>query len=422
LLDLIHLLLTRVSSIYTEWTRSPVPETLGTEDASRTVEGCDKQQPEVDTEFLWSNCWRPLLQAIGRLCCDCRKDVRTDALAYLQRAILSPILQSLSGKQWEDCFDKVIFPLLSGFLESIALDEAVAAQADSSNTTGRNSARSSSSVHFNTVEFVDPRMRAIPLLTKVFLQHLRPLHNLANFHSLWSRILSYMEQYMQASSSDSLRLAAFTALSSGHVYCFSVRAHDATALYSRSDSTVKSTLLTTVTQSLQKKLKVLFFPAPGREAEHGYSVFTGLTVPYFLLDCETDAVRESLKNVLLVMYTGTYDTPPILFRDTSQGSEATLWDLTEKHLSSFLPSLLDQLFPPPAPSPPEPPNTDPAACAAFPDDSNVVSANPPADVIESPHSRESAGRDEPVSVPPSAIPTPSHTVGRHPMDSPVQDL
>ncbi|TGZ74900.1 hypothetical protein CRM22_000686 [Opisthorchis felineus] len=339
LLDLIHLLLTRVSSIYTEWTRSPLPETMGTEDAPKTVEGSDKQQPEVDTEFLWSNCWRPLLQAIGRLCCDCRKDVRTDALAYLQRAILSPILQPLSGKQWEDCFDKVIFPLLSGFLESIALDEAVAAQADSSNTTGRNSARSSSSVHFNTVEFVDPRMRAIPLLTKVFLQHLRPLHNLANFHSLWSRILSYMEQYMQASSSDSL----------------------------------------------------------------------------------TDAVRESLKNVLLVMYTGTYDTPPILFRDTNQGSQPTLWDLTEKHLSSFLPSLLDQLFPPPAPSPPEKSNTDPAACVAFPD-SNVAATSPPADVMESPHSQESAGRDEPVSVPPSAIPTLSHAVGRHPMDSPVQDL
>ncbi|KER31396.1 hypothetical protein T265_12974 [Opisthorchis viverrini] len=335
LLDLIHLLLTRVSSIYTEWTRSPLPETMGTEDAPKTAEACDEQQPEVDTEFLWSNCWRPLLQAIGRLCCDCRKDVRTDALAYLQRAILSPILQSLSGKQWEDCFDKVIFPLLSGFLESIALDEAVAAQADSSNTTGRNSARSSSSVHFNTVEFVDPRMRAIPLLTKVFLQHLRPLHDLANFHSLWSRILSYMEQYMQASSSDSL----------------------------------------------------------------------------------TDAVRESLKNVLLVMYTGTYDTPPILFRDTNQGSQATLWNLTEKHLSSFLPSLLDQLFPPPAPSPPETSKTDPAVCVTFPD-GNAAATSPLSDVVESPHSPESAGRDEPVSVPPSAIPTPSHPIGRYPMDSP----
>ncbi|VEL09114.1 unnamed protein product [Protopolystoma xenopodis] len=83
----------------------------------------------------------------------------------------------------------------------------------------------------------------------------------------------------------------------------------------------------------------------------------------------TDAVRESLKNTLLVMFTGTHDTPPLLARPLSpdaavpsenQPSESTsedlaqlLWRITEQRLSTFLPDLMDQLFLPSLPlSPP----------------------------------------------------------------------
>ncbi|KAF5397924.1 hypothetical protein PHET_09060, partial [Paragonimus heterotremus] len=263
LLDLIHILLTRATSIYTEWTQAGsntcIP--IDNDDSSVPDSQLKSSEPEIG-EHLWLTCWRPLLQATARLCCDCRREVRTDALAYLQRALLSPILQSLSGLQWEECFGMVLFPLLSGFLESIALEEVMCGN----NQRGSSPTPSS---HFHAAEFVDPRMRAIPLLTKVFLQHLRPLHRSKNFHSIWIRMLTYMEHYMQASSSDSL----------------------------------------------------------------------------------TDAVRESLKNVLLVMYTGTYDTPPVLLRDASPDSpEAVLWELTTQRLSTFLPSLLDQLFPPSMPA------------------------------------------------------------------------
>ncbi|CAL8090226.1 unnamed protein product [Calicophoron daubneyi] len=266
LLDLIQTLFTRATSIYTEWTRTP---------AVASVEGSQSvgevKPDQTNSANLWPKCWRPLLQAIARLCCDCRREVRTDALACLQRSLLSPILQPLSGTQWEECFEQVLFPMLSGFLESIALEEAAVsnAQAGASSEGARDSA---ANLRYHSVEFADPRMRAIPLLTKVFLQHLRPLHQSAGFHSLWTRMLAYMEHYMQASSSDSLM----------------------------------------------------------------------------------DAVRESLKNVLLVMYTGTYDTPPILLRDAPEGSpEFLLWKLTAQQLSSFLPELLDQLFPlvPPPPMP-----------------------------------------------------------------------
>ncbi|VDP86335.1 unnamed protein product [Echinostoma caproni] len=163
LLDLIHLLLTRATSIYTEWKYT----------GCSTGPLCGTDSGTVDANYLWPNCWRPLLQAIARLCCDCRREVRTDALAYLHRVLL------------------------------IAMEEA-AAVANSAKSPKANRSGRASSVQYHAVEYADPRMRAIPLLTKVFLQHLRPLHESENFHVLWTRMLAYMEQYMQASSSDSL--------------------------------------------------------------------------------------------------------------------------------------------------------------------------------------------------------------------------
>lgn len=41
------------------------------------------------------------------------------AITYLQRALLVHDLQTLSGPEWEACFNKVLFPLLSKLLESL---------------------------------------------------------------------------------------------------------------------------------------------------------------------------------------------------------------------------------------------------------------------------------------------------------------
>ena len=58
-------------------------------------------------------CW----PGIARLCCDTRRQVRMQALTYLQRALLVHDLQTLSAVEWESCFNKVLFPLLSLLLE-----------------------------------------------------------------------------------------------------------------------------------------------------------------------------------------------------------------------------------------------------------------------------------------------------------------
>uniref|UniRef100_A0A095A2M3 Golgi-specific brefeldin A-resistance guanine nucleotide exchange factor 1 n=1 Tax=Schistosoma haematobium TaxID=6185 RepID=A0A095A2M3_SCHHA len=174
ILDLINILFTRATSIYREWTRinpgqlnsSIIVNDELTNNQQDNIGIINTNINSINLDHLWNICWRPLLQSTARLCSDLRRDVRTDALTYLQKALLSPTLHLLNGKQWENCFN------------------------------------------------------------------------------------------------------------------------------------------------------------------------------------ETDAVRESLKNVLLVMCTGTHDLNPILIKDSNPNSNsAILWELTEKHLSSFLHELLEQLFP-----------------------------------------------------------------------------
>lgn len=42
------------------------------------------------------------------MCCDTRRQVRSQALTYLQRALLVHDLQTLSAAEWEACFNKVL--------------------------------------------------------------------------------------------------------------------------------------------------------------------------------------------------------------------------------------------------------------------------------------------------------------------------
>ncbi|KAJ8022774.1 Golgi-specific brefeldin A-resistance guanine nucleotide exchange factor 1 [Holothuria leucospilota] len=164
LLDLMHTLHTRAASIFSSWA-----EEEQREGRSRTV--------DAGTSALWVKCWCPLLQGIARLCCDMRRQVRMQALTYLQRALLVHDLQTLSALEWESCFNKVLFPLLSKLLENNSPDP---------------------------VEMEETRMRAANLLCKGFLQHLTPLLSLPTFTALWMTILDFMDKYMHADKSELL--------------------------------------------------------------------------------------------------------------------------------------------------------------------------------------------------------------------------
>nr|XP_023659672.1 Golgi-specific brefeldin A-resistance guanine nucleotide exchange factor 1 isoform X2 [Paramormyrops kingsleyae] len=166
LLDLMHTLHTRAASIYSSWA-----EELHHQETSG-------KKVEADSQTLWSSCWCPLLQGIAWLCCDARRQVRMQALTYLQRALLVHDLQTLDAVEWESCFNKVLFPLLTKLLDNISPADVGGME--------------------------ETRMRACTLLSKVFLQHLSPLLSLPTFAALWLTILDFMDKYMHAGSSDLL--------------------------------------------------------------------------------------------------------------------------------------------------------------------------------------------------------------------------
>ncbi|XP_069720363.1 Golgi-specific brefeldin A-resistance guanine nucleotide exchange factor 1 isoform X5 [Phaenicophaeus curvirostris] len=166
LLDLMHTLHTRAATIYSSW----ADEQRHLETAGRKI--------EADSRTLWSSCWCPLLQGIAWLCCDARRQIRMQALTYLQRALLVHDLQALDALEWESCFNKVLFPLLTKLLENISPADVGGME--------------------------ETRMRASTLLSKVFLQHLSPLLSLTTFAALWLTILDFMDKYMHAGSSDLL--------------------------------------------------------------------------------------------------------------------------------------------------------------------------------------------------------------------------
>ncbi|CAG0893774.1 unnamed protein product [Cyprideis torosa] len=155
LLDLMHTLHTRAAHIYLSWAQ---------------------EGDVVSMDSLWPQCWRPLLQGIARMCCDPRKQVRTSAVTYLQRALLVHDLQSLSPAEWEDCFNRVLFPLLLRTLDW----------------------------KLDSPDAEETRVRLATLLSKVFLQHLNPLVSLETFNALWLRVLEVMEKYIRCDKGDLL--------------------------------------------------------------------------------------------------------------------------------------------------------------------------------------------------------------------------
>lgn len=159
LLDLMHTLHTRTAQIYRWWAE----------------EGGSAVAAVAQPTGLWAHGWCPLLQGIARLVNDRRREVRTHAIEYLQRALLVHDLQALTGPEWQSCFRQVIFPLLFDLLAETA-KEVDAALLDES------------------------RIRTATIMWKVFLHHLSPLIALPAFGELWLEILDFMERFMGVGS------------------------------------------------------------------------------------------------------------------------------------------------------------------------------------------------------------------------------
>ena len=103
-----HTLHTRAATIFSAWAQEQQKEKSEDEvPVPKEPYMVGFESAETATGALWAKCWCPLLQGIARLCCDSRRQVRSSALTYLQRALLVHDLQTLSAVEWEDCFNKV---------------------------------------------------------------------------------------------------------------------------------------------------------------------------------------------------------------------------------------------------------------------------------------------------------------------------
>ncbi|CAJ0578818.1 unnamed protein product, partial [Mesorhabditis spiculigera] len=154
LLDLCHQLHSNAEDIYKKWAKPG---------ADATFEVC----PIV---------LKPLLQAIARLCCDTRAEVRHVAYDLLSskgvlfwRALLSTNPKINRQLVWNVCYAEILFPLLSELLDEFSpLD------------------------HHGMEE---TRLRVLQLVTKSFLMDLDDIAESPMFTELWLRLLDYLEKY-----------------------------------------------------------------------------------------------------------------------------------------------------------------------------------------------------------------------------------
>ncbi|CAB03915.3 Golgi-specific brefeldin A-resistance guanine nucleotide exchange factor 1 homolog [Caenorhabditis elegans] len=165
LLDLCSQLHSQTPAIFAKWAQgaSPAASDLAT------------------VAFIWTDIWRPLLQAIGRLSCDCRRGVRAAALTHLQRAFLPANMATLGAAEWQSCFGEVLFPLLTKLLEPFS--------------------------QMDPIGMEDTRVRTLQIVAKTLLNHLSALSALDSFPDLWMLLLDYMEQYLRVDSCGNLNEA-----------------------------------------------------------------------------------------------------------------------------------------------------------------------------------------------------------------------
>ncbi|CAI4230553.1 unnamed protein product [Auanema sp. JU1783] len=133
---------------------------------------------DASLRSLWTQVWKPLLQAVARLGCDCRRAVRASALNHLQRLFMPAIMGNLGAEEWESCFSEVLFPLLTKLLEPFSPMDIIGME--------------------------DTRVRAMQIVSKTLLNHLSALSSLPSFPALWLRLLDFMERYFRIDSCGNL--------------------------------------------------------------------------------------------------------------------------------------------------------------------------------------------------------------------------
>uniref|UniRef100_A0A914I2R9 GBF1-like tetratricopeptide repeats domain-containing protein n=1 Tax=Globodera rostochiensis TaxID=31243 RepID=A0A914I2R9_GLORO len=176
LLNICAQLHVRAATIHKEWSTAD-----GVVATDRSPAPNQPQLRAVPTE-LWTVYWRPLLQAIARLSCDCRRQIRTQALDALGASFRVPAMGELmQPADWEDCFAEVLFPLLSKLL-----------------------ARNPPISPMDPIGMEEARIRAIQFTCKVLLGNLTQISRLDTFADLLSHLFDLMDQFLEESTCSDL--------------------------------------------------------------------------------------------------------------------------------------------------------------------------------------------------------------------------
>jgi brefeldin A-resistance guanine nucleotide exchange factor 1 len=127
----------------------------------------------------WTAYWSPIFRALSTQCINPCREIRHQALAGLQRALLSPELASADHLEWTAIFGEVLFPLILQLLRPEVY-------------------------HSDPVGMSETRVQAATLLCKIFLHYLVLLSEWDGMLELWLRILDLMDRLMNSGQRDSL--------------------------------------------------------------------------------------------------------------------------------------------------------------------------------------------------------------------------
>jgi hypothetical protein len=188
----------RVSPVSASSSNQPSPPT------PLSIPTC-KRHPHSprDCGTAWFEFWLPILSGLGQQCYHPLKEVRQHAFAYLQRALLSPELESSAANAsldtWVHCFENVLFPLLDELLQDdfFKMDKA----GTNETRLGMGSPWSPLSAHARHLDSTcDPPpispTGACSLLCKIFLQFLPRLEAYSELDLLWIKLLEYLKKFM----------------------------------------------------------------------------------------------------------------------------------------------------------------------------------------------------------------------------------
>ncbi|EXJ94138.1 hypothetical protein A1O1_02531 [Capronia coronata CBS 617.96] len=280
-------------------------------------------QSHLERQEAWAAYWSPVFRALCSQCVNPCREVRHRALSALQRTLLAEsVVDQEQHTEWTAIFDEVLFPLTLRMLkpEIYQLDPQ-----------GMN----------------ETRAQAASLLCKVFLRYLDRLVQVHWMADVWVEILELLDRLMNAGTEgDALAEAVLEGVKNVLLVM------DGTGYLERDNSTRGGTIPGGVTKDSRRRRSKKVRESQGKTGDEEGNVVV----------LEKERVKLSNTKRLETQFEGQQEEQDRQDEDGDEDEEETeeeeeeiqIWPETVRRLDSFLPGLVEELFPPPAEPEPEP--------------------------------------------------------------------